>query len=76
VPPAGDDQVTFRHGGLRVDDPEGISFNPDNGTLYVVGKPSTTLFEITTDGALVQTIDISSMNARKPAGRTGLAVRI
>ena len=69
VPPAGDDQVThFDTLSLGLDDPEGICFNPDSGTLYAVGKPSGTLFEITTDGALVQTIDISAANARKPAG--------
>ncbi|MHC4499791.1 MAG: Ig-like domain-containing protein, partial [Planctomycetota bacterium] len=64
-----DDQVTsFDTAGLGLGDPEGIAFNPDNGNLYVVGSPSGTLFEITTDGALVQTIDISAANAVQPAG--------
>ena len=69
VPPAGDDQVShFDTLSLGLDDPEGIVFNPDTGTLYAVGDPADTLFELTTGGALVQTIDISAANARKPAG--------
>ena len=69
VPPAGDDQVTsFDTTSLGALDPEGIAFNSDNGNLYVVGKPADTLFEVTISGALVQTIDISAANARKPAG--------
>jgi len=69
APPSGDDQVSsFDTLSLGLDDPEGIVFNPINGHLYAVGKPADTLFEITTSGALVQTIDISAANARKPAG--------
>jgi PKD repeat protein len=69
VPPAGDDQVTsFDTSGLGLRDPEGIAFNSDNGNLYVVGRPPNTLFEVTTGGVLVQTIDISAANAIKPAG--------
>ncbi|MEZ4662548.1 MAG: DNRLRE domain-containing protein [Caldilineaceae bacterium] len=69
VPPRGDDVVssfdTLTHG---LDDPEGIVYNPYTGTIYGIGKPSGTLFEFTTSGALVQTIDVSAANARKPAG--------
>ena len=69
VPPAGDDQVTsFDTTGLGALDPEGIAFNANSGNLYLVGKPSDTLFEVTISGVLVQTIDISAANARKPAG--------
>ncbi|MEZ4736130.1 MAG: DNRLRE domain-containing protein [Caldilineaceae bacterium] len=69
APPSGDDQVSnFDTLSLGLDDPEGIVFNPINGHLYAVGKPADTLFELTTNGALVQTIDISAANARKPAG--------
>jgi PKD repeat protein/uncharacterized protein YjiK len=69
VPPAGDDQVTsFDTTGLGLLDPEGIAFNSDNGNLYVVGRPADTLFEVTTGGVLVQTIDVSAANAIKPAG--------
>ena len=69
VPPAGDDQVSsFDTVSLGLDDPEGIAFNFDSGTLYAVGDPAETLFEFTTGGALVQTIDISAADPRKPAG--------
>ena len=69
VPPTGDDQVTqFDTLNFGLDDPEGGAFNPNNGYLYLVGKPSTTLFEVTTGGTVVRTIDISAANARKPAG--------
>ena len=69
VPPAGDDQVShFGTSSLGVDDPEGIAFNYDNGNLYIVGKPSSRLIEVTSTGTLVQTIDISAADARKPAG--------
>src|SRR3972149_2834372 len=67
VPPAGDDQVTsFDTASLGLIDPEGIAFNSDHGNLYVVGQPPDTLFELTTGGSLVQTIDISAANADKP----------
>ncbi|MEW5958501.1 MAG: Ig-like domain-containing protein, partial [Chloroflexota bacterium] len=69
IAPAGDDQVTsFDTEVLGLLDPEGIAFNSDNGNLYAVNKPVDTLFEITTHGFLVQTIDISAANADKPAG--------
>ncbi len=69
VAPDGDDQVThFDTLSFGLDDPEGIVFDPASGHLYLVGKPPTTVFEVTTNGTLVQTIDISAANARKPAG--------
>ncbi len=69
ISPAGDDQVTsFDTASLGVNDPEGIAFNLDNGNLYIVGKPATNVAEVTTKGKLVQNIDISAANAKKPAG--------
>jgi len=78
VPAAGDDQVTSFdteiHGLL---DPEGIAYDSDFGHLYIVGNPSTLAFHVTTSGTLLRTIDISSANARKPAGwRTHRAVQV
>jgi len=71
VPPRGDDLVSqFDTLVFGLDDPEGVAFNPITGTLYLVGKPRTTLFEVTTDGDLVQTIDLSEGDPRKPAGLT------
>ncbi|GAB62920.1 hypothetical protein KSU1_C1324 [Candidatus Jettenia caeni] len=73
VPPTGDDRVThFDTAILGVTDPEGIEFNPDNGHLYLIGKPPNILAEITTSGTLRRVFDISAANARKPAG-LGLA---
>jgi uncharacterized protein YjiK len=69
VAPDGDDQVTsFDVSVLGLSDPEGLAFNWDNGHLYAVGEPVDTLFEITTNGGLVQLIDISAANARKTSG--------
>ncbi len=71
VPPTGDDQVTnFDTLGFGLDDPEGIAFNPHTGNLYGIGIPANTLFEFTTTGTLVQAIDVSTANAKKPAGIT------
>ena len=64
-----DDLVThFDTESLGITDPEGIEWNPDSGTLYVVGKPETAIGELTTNGALVRMHDISAANAYKPAG--------
>jgi len=69
VAPAGDDQVTsFDVLALGLSDPEGIAFNPENGHLYLVGNPAQSVLEITTEGALVQIIDISAANPKNPAG--------
>jgi len=69
VPPAGDDQVTsFDTESLGINDPQGITFDTDNGHLYLVGIPVDSMAHVTTEGALVRMIDISAANARKPAG--------
>ncbi len=65
----GDDIVTsFDTLSLGVSDPEGIAWDPATGNLYIVGVPATRVAEVTTAGALVRMIDISSANAIKPAG--------
>jgi len=69
VPPTGDDQVTsFDTESLGINDPQGITFDTDNGHLYLVGIPVDSMAHVTTEGALVRMIDISAANARKPAG--------
>jgi hypothetical protein len=69
VPPAGDDQVThFDTRSLGVIDPEGITINPNNGYLYLVGDDANMLAMLTTEGILIQMIDISAANAQVPAG--------
>ncbi|MCA1746080.1 MAG: hypothetical protein LC655_00175, partial [Bacteroidales bacterium] len=51
-------------------DPEAVEFNPDNGTLFVMSSDSSSpvIIETTTSGILLQTINISSANARVAAG--------
>ena len=69
VPPRGDDQVTsFDTASLGVIDPEGIAFNSDRGTLFIIGEPINLVAEVTTTGNLLQMIDISAANPVMPAG--------
>jgi uncharacterized protein YjiK len=69
APPSGDDIVSnFDTLSLGIDDPEGIEWDPVTGNLFIVGKPNTKVAEVTTSGALVRMIDISSANPDKPAG--------
>ncbi len=53
---------------LGVLDPEGIEFNPDRGTLYLVGEPEDIVAEVTTSGELVSLIDIAEADPRSPSG--------
>ncbi len=64
----GDDVLTHYDVQPIVDDPEGLAVNTENGNLYIAGKPDTIVQEITSGGALVQTIDISDAHAKKTAG--------
>lgn len=64
-----DDEVThFDTSVFGLEDPEGIAWDSDTGNLYLVGKPSNLVFHVTTTGMFLRTIDISSVNPRKPAG--------
>jgi hypothetical protein len=68
VAPTGDDQATsFDTEAFGLTDPEGITFDSDNGFLYLVGYPDDLVFHVTTTGTLVRTIDISAANAPDPA---------
>jgi uncharacterized repeat protein (TIGR01451 family) len=52
-----------------IPDPEGITFDPENGHLYIVGnKPDDRMAQVTTSGDLVRWIDTSAANSRRPAG--------
>ncbi len=69
LPPDGDDQVSsFDTEVLGIYDPEGITFDTDNGHLYLVGKPNDLLAHVTTEGTLVRMLDISVANASNLAG--------
>ena len=54
---AGDDKVTrIDLVPVGIQDPEGIDFNPDSGTLYIADRAGKTVWEITTAGKLVRKI--------------------
>ena len=70
VPVAGGDDVVSQfdvaiHGAS---DPEGIAFREDTGSLLVVSRGDSVIFELTTTGALLGLIDISAANPDSPAG--------
>ena len=66
----GDDQIShFDTSALGESDPEGIEYNPDSGTLFIVGHGNRNLMlEISPSGSLVRTIDISAARAVNPSG--------
>jgi sugar lactone lactonase YvrE len=69
VAPEGDDSVThFDVEAIGVTDPEGIAYNANTGTLFIAGKNKRLLFEATTAGVLVRTIDVTGANGRHLAG--------
>jgi hypothetical protein len=69
MPPLGDDQVTsFDVANLGLSDPQGIEFNPYNSLLYILSGRSRLIAETTTDGELLNYIDISGIGARVAAG--------
>lgn len=69
VPPKGDDvHSSFDTEHLGCTDPEGIAYDSDFGHLYITCKPRHLVFHVTTDGALLRTIDISAASPRLPAG--------
>ena len=68
IPPAGDDQVTsFDGASLGLVDPEGITFSPDTGYLYILSAKADLIAETTTSGVLLRTIDISTFSTVRPS---------
>ncbi|HSJ28742.1 MAG TPA: Ig-like domain-containing protein, partial [Acidimicrobiia bacterium] len=86
VAPTGDDQIVgqFDTFAVGLEDPEGVAYNPDNGSLYLAGRTPNigtraydTLLEVSTSGALIRTIDVSAVNPngqRSGQKLSGLAV--
>lgn len=72
VAPAGDDQVTqFDTAVLGQIDPEGIEYNPNTGTLFIISNDKNSdVLETTPSGAVVSTIDISFLNPLHPSDLT------
>ena len=64
VPSKGGDDVTsqFDVAPFGPQDPEGITWNPGSGTLYIVDEGADLIVETTTAGALVRTISLAQAN--------------
>jgi len=73
VPPSGDDTVThFDTSILDLQDPNGLDFNPQTGTLSILSRPNTGgnahVIETTTTGTVLRVIEASSVNVVRPDG--------
>jgi hypothetical protein len=70
VPSKGGDDVIsqFDVGAYGPQDPEGITWNPGSGTLYIVDDGSELIVEITTSGTLVRKISFAQANLTGGAG--------
>ena len=73
VPPDGDDIIVnqFDTENLGLEDPEGIDFNQDTGTYFIVSRGDDEIVvEASSDGSLIRVIDVSDLKARAPSGIT------
>lgn len=71
LPPAGDDVINkhFDTASLGIRDPEGIGYDAQRGTLFITSRlERNSLFEVSISGKLLNTYDISVLNATLPAG--------
>jgi DNA-binding beta-propeller fold protein YncE len=69
IPPTGDDQVTkFDTLSLGLQDPEGIGFHPERGTLFIVSRTEKMLVETTTSGKALESYSLSFTEIKKPSG--------
>lgn len=60
IAPQGDDVVTsFDTAILGLIDPEGVEFNPDAGTLFIVSRDANLVIETTLQGAALRALDLS-----------------
>lgn len=60
IAPLGDDEVTtFDTAIFGLIDPEGVEFNPDAGTLFIVSRDANMVIEATPQGAAIRALDIS-----------------
>lgn len=71
VAPNGDDVVThFDTSVYGITDLEGIGYSPTRDSLFLADRKYTKVVEVTTAGALVQSIDVSGINMNNPASIT------
>lgn len=70
VPPAGDDELTdFDTASVGISDPEGIAFDPQRGTLYLLSRDRREpIVEVATDGTLLTAITIDREELNSPGG--------
>ncbi|MDH4168699.1 MAG: hypothetical protein OEW42_03835 [Acidimicrobiia bacterium] len=71
-PAAGGDDVSrqFDVGRYGPVDPEGIAYRSSSGTLLVVDHLTEAIYELTTSGELVATIDLLGVGLKRPSGIT------
>ncbi len=68
IAPSGDDTVTsFDVTALGITDPEGVEYNPDNQSLYILGH-NDLIAETTITGEIIRYIDVASLGMVTPAG--------
>jgi hypothetical protein len=66
-----DDTVShFDVESLGVGDPEGVDYNPASGTLYIADRKGKRVFEVTTNGTLVRSIDLRPWGVLNPGDVT------
>lgn len=71
VAPTGDDVVThFDVGVYGITDLEGMGYSETRDSLFLMDRNFKKIVEVTKTGALVQTIDITSIGMNKPAAIT------
>ncbi len=71
VAPTGDDLVnSFDVGVYGITDGEALGYSPTRDTLFMSDPSSGKIIEVTKDGALVQTIDVSGLGMVNPADIT------
>jgi hypothetical protein len=70
VAPTGDDVVTsFDTAALGVTDPEGLAFDGDDGTLFVLSRNRREpILEVATDGTLLSAITVDREQLVSPGG--------
>lgn len=71
IPPTGDDTVShFDVGVYGITDGEALGYSPTRDSLFMVDPNGTKVIEVTKDGALVQTIDVTALGMKNPADIT------
>lgn len=63
-----DTATSFSTSSINQSDPEGIEYNPDSNTLFIVSTSAKSVAETTLTGTLVKNIDISPFTIKVPSG--------